>query len=257
LDSLNLCEWIRVILYPKALLHIPCSELHHFQVFAVVTCDFLWFHRNKAFYDGLSFDARIISKLIINTYHQHCDAWSNKLDPAPEKWIHPPPNWYKINFDTTIRDSFSCQVAICRDHESKLIKITTQIQSTCFHNKGEALAAHLVVSLSSSLHLDQFVIEGDSQVVILTLQQLTIVQDWRITDIIQHTLNIIPHNSSWSARKVNRSANFSVHYVAHWTAAQFSLSNIHTPSAILSSPTTQLVSVGFDPIRSVPVTLDR
>lgn len=89
LDSLNLCDWIRVILYPEAFLHIPCSELHRFQVFATVTCDLLWFHCNKAFHYGLSFDARILAKLIINTYHQHYDAWSNKLDPAPEKWFCP------------------------------------------------------------------------------------------------------------------------------------------------------------------------
>lgn len=165
LDSLNLCDWIRVILYPEPILHIPCSELHCFQVFATVTCDLLWFHRNKAF----QFDAHILAKLIINNYHQHCDAWSNKLDPTPEKWIRPPPNWYKINFDTAIHDSFSCQAAICRDHEGKVIKMTSQIQSNCSPNKGEALAAHLVVSLASSLHLNRFIIEGDSQVVILTL----------------------------------------------------------------------------------------
>jgi hypothetical protein len=107
LDSPNLCDWIRAILYPETILHIPGSEVHCFQVFASVTCDLLWFHRNKAFHDGLSFDARILAKLILNTYHQHCDAWSNKLNPIPEKWIRPPPNWFKINFDTAIRDSFS------------------------------------------------------------------------------------------------------------------------------------------------------
>jgi hypothetical protein len=177
LDSLNLCDWVLVILYHEALLYIPCSELHRFQVFATVTCDLLWFHHNKTFHDGLSFDAHILAKLIINTYHQHCDAWSNKLDPAPEKWICPPPNWHKINFDTAIHDSFSCQAAICRDHEGNLIQMTTQIQSNCSPNKGETLAAHLAVSLASSLHLDRFVIEGDSQVVILALQQPTNVQD--------------------------------------------------------------------------------
>jgi hypothetical protein len=175
LDSPNLCDWIRDILYPETILHIPCSEVHCFQVFATVTCDLLWFHRNKAFHDGLSFDARILAKLIINTYHQHCDAWSNKLDPIPEKWIRPPPNWFKINFNTTIRDSFSCQAAICRDHMGKFIKMSSQIQSNCSPNKGEALAAHLAVSLATSLHLNQFIIEGDSQVVILALQQPTIV----------------------------------------------------------------------------------
>jgi hypothetical protein len=230
LDSPNLCDWIRVILSPGANLHIPRSELHRFQVFSTVTCDLLWFHRNKAFHDGLTFDASILVKLIIKNYHQHCDAWSNKLDPAPEKWIRPSPNWYKINFDTAICDSFSCQAAICRDHRGKMIKMTIQIQSNCSPNKGEALAAQLAISLASSLHLNHFVIEGDYQVVIIALQQPTIVQNWHITDIIQNALYIIPPDSSWLAQKVNRSANFDTHYVAHWAASRFSSSSILTSS---------------------------
>jgi hypothetical protein len=94
LDSPNLCDWIRAILYLEPILYIPCSKLHCFQVFATVTCDLLWFHRNKAFHDGLSFDACILAKLIINNYHQHCDAWSNKfrshfgeVDPSSTKLV--------------------------------------------------------------------------------------------------------------------------------------------------------------------------
>jgi hypothetical protein len=90
--------------------------------------------------------------------------------------------------------------------------------------------------LAASLHLNRFILEGDSQVVILTLQCPTIVQDWRITDIIKSTLDSIPPDSSWSARKVNRSANFGAHYVAHWAAARFIASSIPTSSGFQSSP---------------------
>jgi hypothetical protein len=112
-------------------------------------------------------------------------------------------------------------------------------------------------SLASSLHLDRFVIEGDSHIVIIALQQPTIVQDWRITDIIQQTLYMFPSDSFLSARKVNRSANFSAHYEAHWVAARFMSSSILTPSTNVSSPTTQLVSVVLDPVRSISVAIDR
>jgi hypothetical protein len=237
---------VRVILYPKALLHIPSLELHRFQVFAAVACDLLWFHRNKAYHEGMSFEALHLARQIFSTYHQHCDAWSAKLQPIPEKWIRPPLNWYKLNFDTAIRDSFSCQAAICRDHHGRLVKMATQIQAICTPNKGEALAAKLAVSLALSLHLTRFIIEGDSQVVILTLQQPSIVQDWRITDIIHQTLDMFPPDSSWSAQKVNRSANFGAHYVAHWAAARFPSSSIPTFSSSTYSPTTQFVSVAFD-----------
>jgi hypothetical protein len=89
------------------------------------------------------------------------------------------------------------------------------MQSKCSPNKGKALAVQLTISLASSFRLNRFILEGDSQVVILAFQQPTIVQDWRITDIIRNTLDSLPPNSSWSARKVNRSANFDAHYVAH------------------------------------------
>jgi hypothetical protein len=253
LDSLDLVDWVRVILYPDALLHIPFLERHRFQVFAAVACDLLWFHRNKAFHDGLTFEARTVTNLIYTSYHQHCNAWSDKLFPKLEKWIRPPLHWFKINFDTAIRDSFSSQAAICRDHEGRLIKVATQIQSACSPNKGEALAAQLAVSLASSLHLDRFVIEGDSQIVILALQQPNIVQDWRITDIIQQTLDMFPPDSSWSVRKVNRSANFGAHYVAHWAAARFQSSSIPTSSSVFSPATTPIVSVVLDPGHSFSV----
>jgi hypothetical protein len=139
-------------------MHIPSSKHHRFQVFATVTCNLLWFHRNKAFHYGLSFDARTVAKLITKKYHQHCDAWSHTLEPVPEKWIRPPLNWYKINFDTAIQDSFSSQVAICRNHNGQLIKIASQIQSKCSPNKGEALATQLAVSLATSLHLNRFIL---------------------------------------------------------------------------------------------------
>jgi hypothetical protein len=42
---------------------------------------------------------------------------------------------------------------------------------------GEALAARLAMSLSSSLNIKRFILEGNSQIVILALQQPHIAQD--------------------------------------------------------------------------------
>jgi len=254
LDSPNLRDWIQIILTPGATLNIPTVERHRFQVFATVACDLLWFHRNKALHDNKFFNARTVANLITSTFHHHCDAWSHQIDPVPEKWIRPPLHWFKINFDTAIRDSFSSQAAICRNHNGHLIKFASQIQSKCSPNKGEALAAQLAVSLASSLHLNRFILEGDSQVVILALQDPTIVQDWRITDIINHTLDSIPPGTSWSARKINRSANFGAHYVAHWAAARFNSSNIPTSSGF-HLPHVPFVS-GTDPTSTVAIPLN-
>jgi hypothetical protein len=46
----------------------------------------------------------------------------------------------------------------------------SQISPHCLPNYGEALVARLADSLAISLNLENFIIEGDSQVVILSLQ---------------------------------------------------------------------------------------
>jgi hypothetical protein len=71
----------------------------------------------------------------------------------------------KINFDTTIRDHFSAQAVVCRYHKGSIIKVASQISPPCSRNYGEAQGALLAASLASSLHLKQFVIEGDSLIV--------------------------------------------------------------------------------------------
>jgi hypothetical protein len=45
----------------------------------------------------------------------------------------------------------------------------SQVSLTCLPNYGEAFAGQLAVSLAASLHLGNFLLEGDSQVVILAL----------------------------------------------------------------------------------------
>jgi hypothetical protein len=92
------------------------------------------------------------------------------------------------------------------------------------------------ISLAASLNLNRFILEGDSQVVILTLQCPTIVQDWRITNIITSTLDSIPPDFFLSGQKVNRSINFGAYYVALWAAARFNSSSIPTSSGFHPSP---------------------
>jgi hypothetical protein len=60
-------------------------------------------------------------------------------------------------------------------------------------NMGEALAARLATSLASSLHLKWFILEGDSQVVILALQKPNV---GLISSNFYNILDSIPTNSS-------------------------------------------------------------
>jgi hypothetical protein len=44
-------------------------------------------------------------------------------------WSPPMEGHYKINFDTEIRDHFSTQAAICRDHIGSILKVVSQISA--------------------------------------------------------------------------------------------------------------------------------
>jgi len=103
----NMLDWIKVSLSPELTLNIPKEDHHCFQIFASMACDFLWSSHNKAFHEVLSFDALHLSRKIIKVSLEHMVAWKNISNPIEEKWITPPPQWFKINFHTAIRDTFS------------------------------------------------------------------------------------------------------------------------------------------------------
>jgi len=90
------------------MLGVPPAETHRFQIFADVACDYLWFTRNKVYHDGTIPNALLISTTINKT--------------ALEVWKSPSPPFFKINYDTAIRATFSAQVAVCRDSIGSIIK---------------------------------------------------------------------------------------------------------------------------------------
>jgi hypothetical protein len=192
----SMSEWIGSIISSGSSLGIPLVDHHRFQIFAYVVCDILWFYRNKAFHDGVSFNARSVSMHINKISLEHFQTWHSLSQVLEENWISPPLNWVKINFDTAIRNSFSAQAAVCRNSKGQIIHLLSQISPSCFPNVGEALATQLVISLASFCHIDRFILEGNSEVVVLALQNPNSIQDWRISSVILDSLDTIPIASS-------------------------------------------------------------
>lgn len=106
-------DWIKLIINLCPSLLLPKEDCHKFQIFAAVAYDLLWFHRNKAYHDGKSFDALQLSKNVNSITMAHFNAWHKPI--IMEQWSPPPPQWFKINFDTAIRSSLSAQLAVCRE----------------------------------------------------------------------------------------------------------------------------------------------
>jgi hypothetical protein len=125
-----------------------------------------------------------------------------------------------MNFDAANIEGFSTQAAVCRNSNGEIIKILTHISPPCSPVYGEALAAKLAGVLAYSLHLDKFILEGDYALVVLVLQNPALSVAWHIEQIIHDTLASFQVSSLWEARKINKSVNFCVHYVAYRVAAR-------------------------------------
>ena len=143
-----------------------------------------------------------------------------------EKWIPPAPNQIKINFDTAIRDDFSAQAGVCRSSDGTIIHIASLISPPCSPNMGEALAVQLTTLVAHSLSLDRFILEGDSLVIIQTLNSPLSDQDWRIAPVIMSSLHNILSDSLQEAKKINRSVNFCTHSITRQAAVRSHFDNI-------------------------------
>jgi hypothetical protein len=113
-----------------------------------------------------------------------------------ESWSPPSKGAFKINFNIVIKDQFSAQAAVCRDHSGTIINACSQISPKCDPTFGEALVALLAASLAASMKLKNFTIEGDSMVVIVALQAPSTVLNWHIERAIADSISIITASSS-------------------------------------------------------------
>jgi hypothetical protein len=217
---LSLSSWVQGIISPHAAFGIPKDDVHLFQIFSSVLCDRLWFCRNKAIHEGTIPDISKLALSIKKTASAHAAAWGSVAATEEQAWSPPLEGHYKLNFDTAIRDHFSAQAAVCRDHTGAIVKAISQISPPCTPAYGEAQGALLAASLASQMQLSHFVIEGDSQTVISALLFPAIIHDWHIEHLITDTLALLSPTSMWDAKKINRSANFCAHHVATWAAAR-------------------------------------
>lgn len=102
-----------------------------FQIFAAVACDQLWFSRNKAHHDKIIPNAITISATINRLVLEHHSAWSSSMIRSPEIWQEPFPHFYKVNYDTAIRPSFSAQAAVIRSFSGSVIGCSSIISPPC------------------------------------------------------------------------------------------------------------------------------
>lgn len=122
-------------------------------------------------------DVVVISTTINKLAQEYFLAWIHKNKSSFEVWTCPQPPYYKINYDTAIRSSFSAQAAVCRNSSDTIIGCQSLIRPPYSVIFGEATATLLAVRLAISLWLSSFILEGDSLNVTLALQHLDLTTD--------------------------------------------------------------------------------
>ena len=123
---------------------------------------------------------------------EHYAAWSSKNKPHKLNWSKPPLECYKVNFDAISCEDFSTQSAVCRNCNGVITKMLSQFRPPCSTIYGAALAAQLAGILVSSLQLNNFILEGVSNVIMSTLMSPTHSMDGQIEHIVKKTISNFP-----------------------------------------------------------------
>jgi hypothetical protein len=149
-------------------------------------------------------------------------------------WAPPPLGSYKVNFDVAIRSSLVVAAATLRNHQGVFLAVNSLKLPSMEANLGEAHAALLAVRLAVSYGCQSLVIEGDSLVTILAINDPSLFSGWCIDPVLADIKDQLLSIPSWKALKISRCANFGAHHVAGWAASNLVFGCIPTISLFLS-----------------------
>lgn len=90
------------------------------------------------------------------------------------------------------------QAVICRDSSGQILIAKSSLGPPCDPNTREALVAFIVAQMAASLKLQSFIMEGDSQVVVLAINNSDLTIDWQITPIISDIITTFQKSSQKS-----------------------------------------------------------
>ena len=141
----------------------------------VVTMWTIWSRRNQIRVQQNVYPiAQVVpnARQMLSVFHR-----ANRVQQAPASvsstnrvtWIPPPANSLKINFDGALFKDINkvgLGVIIRDNHGQVLASLSKQIQLPCSSNLVEAIAAARAISFAHDLSLSNYILEGDSDMVI-------------------------------------------------------------------------------------------
>jgi hypothetical protein len=109
------------------------------------------------------------------------------------------------------------------------------------------MAALTGVDLLLSNGCSKLMLEGNSLVTIMAINQPSLLSNWSFTIIISDIQLKLQHFHDWNTTKVSRSANFCMHHLSKWAATNLVFGSISNTTPIFSSIR---INSGKDPLYS-------
>lgn len=179
---LPFASWIKAVLHPHSVLGIPIADVQKFQISTLVLMDFVWLARNKLLFYGAQPEPIGLLKRFKSVSAHHMEAWFIR-SPVFSIWKPPPPGFLKANFDVAIWPNFAVATTTLRDSLGNFLAVYSLRLPAIDANKGEALAALLAVWLTHSFGCSSLILEGDSLLTILAVNEPCFCADWNTESI--------------------------------------------------------------------------
>ncbi|XP_026452588.1 uncharacterized protein LOC113353058 [Papaver somniferum] len=145
------------------------------------------------------------------------------------QWTPPPENTIKININVGLKDDYSVNVVVARNHYGAFVGSETSIGTLCSPLIAEANGFILAARLANRLNLHNILIESDSISMLKYLNDVSTRVPWRVLNIVNELRAFISIFSQVVFQFVRRPndiahvlAKFAVkhHVQAQWTSSQ-------------------------------------
>ena len=195
LANVSIVDWIKAILYPSSKLGLDDEMAREFQLYAAISCDQLWWTRNKARVEGINSNPIELARQILRVFQEHKQAWKvQSVRPKKDvSWSPPPSNWIKMDVDAAFREEKTTVAVVSRDSMGNTLKAWSDQFLSNNPLVGEARAAWSAMMLAASEGYENIILEGDAWNVIEPICNADVDPHWSIKSLYDDILYFVKY----------------------------------------------------------------
>jgi hypothetical protein len=174
----------------KQLVGFFVIEVEYFQLPVVITLDAIWCANNNRIHNNVTPNLQSLLIQIQSSIAIHQKAWSDKDLIA--SWSPLSIGYLKLNFDVVVRNNYMVAAVVISDHDGFLLWAVSRKLPLLDINAGEARAALLAVEAAKFYcPSSNIILEGDSLVTILALNNPCYCAEWSSSGIIVDVISVL------------------------------------------------------------------